>query len=220
LYAAMGVGTVYDRTNQEIVSQEREEPMEGAFVHESSYVDPGAHIGARSRVWHFSHVMDGAWIGEDCVLGQNVFVARGARVGNRVKIQNNVSVYEGVTLEDDVFCGPSVVFTNVLYPRSPYPKDPKVDYAKTLLREGASVGANATIICGVTVGRWAFVGAGATVSRDVGDFVIAYGCPARPMGWMCPCGEPAHFSRGRALCEKCGLELVMTEGSRVKLKVE
>jgi len=162
--------------------------------------------------------MAGARIGKNCILGQNVFVAAGARIGNGVKIQNNVSVYDGITLEDDVFCGPSVVFTNVLYPRSPFPKDPSSGYMKTLIKYGASIGANTTVLCGVTVGQWALIGAGATVSRDIGDFVLAYGSPARSMGWICPCGESVRFHRGIGACQRCAREFIMDEDSRVMLR--
>jgi UDP-2-acetamido-3-amino-2,3-dideoxy-glucuronate N-acetyltransferase len=157
------------------------------FVHESSYVDDGATIGAGTKVWHFCHVMPGAVIGERCTIGQNVVVMPGTRIGNNVKIQNNVSIYEGVELEDDVFCGPSMVFTNVLNPRSHVSR--KHDYRRTIVRRGATIGANATIICGVTLGQYAFVGAGAVVTRDVRAFALVAGVPASQMGWACRCGE-------------------------------
>jgi len=160
---------------------------EGAFVHESAYVDAGAVIGAQTKVWHFCHVLGGAHIGERCSLGQNVVVMNGTRIGNNVKIQNNVSVYEGVTLEDDVFCGPSMVFTNVMNPRSAVSR--KHEYKATLVKRGASIGANATIVCGTTLGEYAFVGAGAVVSRDVPAYALMVGVPARRIGWMCECGE-------------------------------
>jgi UDP-2-acetamido-3-amino-2,3-dideoxy-glucuronate N-acetyltransferase len=157
------------------------------FVHESSYVDDGATVGAGTKIWHFCHVMPGAVIGERCSLGQNVVVMSGTRIGNNVKIQNNVSIYEGVELEDDVFCGPSMVFTNVLNPRSHVSR--RHDYRKTLVRRGASIGANATIVCGVTLGEYAFVGAGAVVVRDVAPYALVVGIPARQIGWACQCGE-------------------------------
>lgn len=159
---------------------------EGAQVHESAYVDDGAVIGAGSRVWHFCHVLGGAVIGARCSIGQNVVVMNGVRIGDNVKIQNNVSVYEGVELEDDVFCGPSMVFTNVFNPRSAVTR--KHEYRRTLVRRGASIGANATIVCGVTIGRYAFIGAGAVVNRDVPDYALMAGVPARRIGWMSEAG--------------------------------
>jgi UDP-2-acetamido-3-amino-2,3-dideoxy-glucuronate N-acetyltransferase len=157
-----------------------------AMVHESAYVDAGAVIGAGSRVWHFAHVMGGAVIGARGALGQNVVVMNGVRVGENAKIQNNVSLYEGVELEDDVFCGPSMVFTNVFNPRSAVSR--KSEYRRTLVRRGASIGANATIVCGVTIGRYAFIGAGAVVNRDVPDYALMTGVPARRTGWMSEAG--------------------------------
>lgn len=158
----------------------------GALVHESAYVDDGAEIGDDTRVWHFSHVLGGARIGARCSIGQNVVIMNGVVIGNNVKIQNNVSVYEGVELEDDVFCGPSMVFTNVHNPRSAISR--KNEYRRTLVKRGASIGANATIVCGCVIGRYAFVGAGAVVSRDVADYELVVGVPARRVGWMSESG--------------------------------
>ena len=163
------------------------ELAEGAAVHESAYVDAGAIIGAGSRVWHFCHVLGGAVIGERCSLGQNVVVMNAVRIGNNVKIQNNVSIYEGVELDDDVFCGPSMVFTNVYNPRSAVTR--KHEYRRTLVQRGASIGANATIVCGVTIGRYAFIGAGAVVNRDVPAFALMAGVPAKRIGWMSEAGH-------------------------------
>ncbi len=157
--------------------------MSGHFVHESSYVDEGAKIGKGTKIWHFCHIMSGAEIGEDCSLGQNVCVARNAKIGNKVKIQNNVSVYEGVVLEDFVFCGPSMVFTNVRTPRSAFPRNTSADYLPTVVKKGASIGANATIVCGHTIGEWAFVAAGAVVTKDVPAYAMVAGVPARIIGW-------------------------------------
>jgi UDP-2-acetamido-3-amino-2,3-dideoxy-glucuronate N-acetyltransferase len=176
--------------------------MADYFVHESSYVDEGAQIGKGSKVWHFSHVMPGAVIGERCNLGQNVVVMPGVRIGNNVKIQNNVSVYEGVVLEDDVFCGPSCVFTNVINPRSAVSR--KAEYAATLVRRGASIGANATVVCGATIGEYAFIGAGAVVRGDVPAYALMLGVPARRAGWMCRCGVRLAVQAGVARCTACG----------------
>ncbi|NRR23240.1 N-acetyltransferase [Brevibacillus sp. MS2.2] len=159
------------------------------FKHESAYVDEGAKVGKGTRIWHFSHVMGKAEIGEGCNLGQNVFVANHARVGNHVKIQNNVSLYEGVILEDYVFCGPSMVFTNVKTPRSAFPRNTSDDYYETTIKYGASIGANATIVCGVTIGKWVFVAAGAVVTKNVPDYALVAGVPARIIGWVCQCGD-------------------------------
>jgi len=181
------------------------------FVHESSYVDAGAQIGKGTKIWHFSHVMPGAVIGERCNLGQNVVVMPGTRLGDNVKVQNNVSIYEGVELEDDVFCGPSCVFTNVLNPRSHVSR--KHDYRKTLVKRGASIGANATIVCGVTLGEYAFIGAGAVVTADVPAYALMVGVPARHVGWMCQCGERLIVARGAATCAACGSAYEETRGA-------
>jgi len=175
------------------------------FIHESAYVDEGAQIGAGTRVWHFCHILGGAVIGERCSLGQNVVVMNGTRIGTNVKIQNNVSIYEGVTLEDDVFCGPSMVFTNVINPRSHVSR--KNEYRPTLVKRGASIGANATIVCGSTLGEFCFIGAGAVVSKDVPPYALMVGVPARRVGWVCECGEklPAGDAPG---CEACGKQYV------------
>ncbi len=171
------------------------------IVHPSAFVDEGAVLGAGTRVWHFCHVMPGAVIGRGCSLGQNVVVMGGTRIGDNVKIQNNVSIYEGVELEDDVFCGPSMVFTNVVNPRSHVSR--KHEYRRTLVRRGASIGANATVVCGVTLGEYSFVGAGAVVTKDVPAYALMTGVPARRTGWMCACGEK--LPAGAApVCAACG----------------
>ncbi len=185
--------------------------MSDVFVHESSYVDEGAVLGKGTKVWHFSHVMPGAVIGERCNLGQNVVVMPGTKIGNDVKIQNNVSIYEGVELEDDVFCGPSCVFTNVLNPRSHISR--KHEYQRTLVRRGATIGANATIVCGSTLGEYAFIGAGAVVTSDVPDYALMVGVPARRVGWMCQCGVRLSLSGGAATCTACGMAYRETQGA-------
>ena len=171
-------------------------------AHPSAVIDPGATVGAGTRIWHWSHVMTGARIGRGCSLGQNVFVGTDVVIGDRVKIQNNVSVYEGVVLEDDVFCGPSMVFTNVINPRSQVSR--KHEFRTTMVRRGATIGANATVICGHTIGQYAFVGAGAVVTRDVPDHALVVGVPARVVGWMCRCGLRLTFRAMRAACGGCG----------------
>lgn len=174
------------------------------FIHPTAVVDPGVIIGNGTRIWHFSHIQTGARIGKNCVLGQNVNVAENVRIGNFVKIQNNVSVYEGVTLEDYVFCGPSMVFTNVPVPRGKYPQAGAEFYKPTLAKEGATFGANSTIICGRTIGRYAFVGAGAVVTKDVPDYALVVGNPARMAGWISEAGEKLVFDAyGNAVCPRC-----------------
>lgn len=165
------------------------------FVHETSLVDDGAIIGNGTKIWHFTHVMSGAEIGEGCSLGQNVFVGGRAKLGNNVRIQNNVSVYDMVTLEDNVFCGPSMVFTNVMNPRAEIRRGID-EYHPTLVKEGATIGANATVVCGNTIGRYAFVGAGAVVTKDVPDYALVYGNATRIAGWVCECGEKLNFASG------------------------
>ncbi len=184
--------------------------MADFFVHESSYVDDGAQIGKGTRIWHFSHIMAGAVIGERCNLGQNVVVMPGTRMGNNVKVQNNVSIYEGVEIEDDVFCGPSCVFTNVINPRSHVSR--KSEYQRTLVGRGTSIGANATIVCGSTLGEYAFIGAGAVVTSDVPAFALMVGVPARRVGWMCQCGVRLELASHRATCASCGAGYQESEG--------
>jgi len=174
-----------------------------AIVHPSSIVDEGATLGEGTHVWHWVHVSSGARIGAYCTLGQNVFVGNDVVIGDNVRIQNNVSVYDAVTLEDDVFCGPSMVFTNVINPRAAVSR--KNEYRRTLVRRGATLGANATIICGVTIGAYAFIGAGAVVSRSVEAHALMIGVPARRSGWMCRCGIKLPAAPGKVSCRECGL---------------
>jgi UDP-2-acetamido-3-amino-2,3-dideoxy-glucuronate N-acetyltransferase len=184
--------------------------MPDYFVHESSYVDDGATIGAGTKIWHFSHILPGAVIGERCNLGQNVVVMGGTRIGTNVKIQNNVSIYEGVVLEDDVFCGPSCVFTNVVNPRSHVSR--RAEYRRTLVRRGATIGANATVICGATLGEYSFIGAGAVVRGEVAAYALMVGVPARRVGWMCQCGIRLDVRDGHATCKACGARYQETGG--------
>ena len=158
------------------------------YAHDTAVIDEPADIGAGTKIWHFSHVMSGAKIGNGCTIGQNVFVGGTANIGNNVKIQNNVSVYEGVNIEDDVFCGPSCVFTNVIRPRSAFPRSDR-EFDTTLIRKGVTIGANATIVCGITIGEHAFIGAGSVVTKDVPAYALYFGNPAKHGGWVCRCGE-------------------------------
>nr|3MQG_A Chain A, Lipopolysaccharides biosynthesis acetyltransferase [Bordetella petrii DSM 12804]3MQG_B Chain B, Lipopolysaccharides biosynthesis acetyltransferase [Bordetella petrii DSM 12804]3MQG_C Chain C, Lipopolysaccharides biosynthesis acetyltransferase [Bordetella petrii DSM 12804]3MQG_D Chain D, Lipopolysaccharides biosynthesis acetyltransferase [Bordetella petrii DSM 12804]3MQG_E Chain E, Lipopolysaccharides biosynthesis acetyltransferase [Bordetella petrii DSM 12804]3MQG_F Chain F, Lipopo len=184
-----------------------------ATIHPTAIVDEGARIGAHSRIWHWVHICGGAEIGEGCSLGQNVFVGNRVRIGNRVKIQNNVSVYDNVFLEDDVFCGPSMVFTNVYNPRAAIER--KSEYRDTIVRQGATLGANCTVVCGATIGRYAFVGAGAVVNKDVPDFALVVGVPARQIGWMSRHGEQLDLplrGNAEATCPHTGERYILTDG--------
>jgi UDP-2-acetamido-3-amino-2,3-dideoxy-glucuronate N-acetyltransferase len=179
--------------------------MTDYFVHESAYIDTDVIIGAGSKVWHYTHIQSGARIGSHCVFGQNVNVGNNVRIGNYCKVQNNVSIYEGVELEDYVFCGPSMVFTNVLNPRCKYPQRGSEHYIRTVVGEGASMGANCTIVCGNRIGRHAFVAAGAVVTKDVPDYALVVGAPARIVGWVSEAGERLRFDDdGLAECPRTG----------------
>ena len=181
--------------------------MANYFVHESSYIDEDVSIGEGTKIWHFCHIQSGATIGDHCSLGQNVNVSNNVIIGNRVKIQNNVAIYEGVTIEDDVFCGPSMVFTNDRNPRSPFPKGHE-NYMKTLVKQGATIGANATIVCGNTIGAGAMIASGAVVTHDVKQYALVAGVPARQMGWVCRCGN---IMKKELACEKCGRRYIERE---------
>lgn len=185
--------------------------MADYFVQESSFVDDDVQIGAGTRIWHFCHIQRDAVIGKNCVLGQNVNVAEGVHIGNRVKIQNNVSVYAGVEIADDVFCGPSMVFTNDLTPRAPYPKG-KANYQQTKVGRGATIGANATVVCGHTLGEWCMVAAGAVVTADVPPHALVAGVPARQIGWVCECGQVLDKT---LLCPCCKKGYSMEDGKLI-----
>lgn len=181
--------------------------MPDFFVHESSYVDDDVEIGEGTKIWYFCHIQKGARIGKNCSMGQNVNISNNVMIGNGCKIQNNVSLYEGVVLEDDVFCGPSCVFTNDLTPRAKYPKG-RANYKKTILREGASIGANATVVCGNTIGKYAMIGAGAVVTSDVPDHALMLGIPTRQAGWICTCGTRLNNAME---CPHCGRKYRKTD---------
>lgn len=184
------------------------------FVHESSYIDDNVKIGRGTKIWHFCHIQTGAEIGGNCSLGQNVNISNNVKIGNGCKLQNNVSVYEGVEMEDYVFCGPSMVFTNDLTPRAKYPKG-STGYKKTLLKTGATVGANATIVCGHTLGKWSMIASGAVVTKDVKDHALMAGVPARQMGWVCECGA---VLRSGLKCVECGREYAENESGLSEIK--
>lgn len=172
------------------------------YIHPTATVEKPCEIGKGTKIWHYAHIMKGAKIGENCQLGQNVFIDSMAEIGNRVKIQNNVSVYNCVKLEDDVFCGPSMVFTNVINPRSHIPR--KHEFKDTLVKKGATLGANSTILCGITIGEYAFIGAGAVVTKDVPPYALVYGNPASLKGWMCECGVKLQIENQTGYCKACG----------------
>ncbi|MDP3919644.1 MAG: Gfo/Idh/MocA family oxidoreductase [Candidatus Omnitrophota bacterium] len=209
---------VLDQCQKALERESAPQPVNGStrpntsfFVHESSFVDEDVHIGDGTTIWHFSHILKKSRIGKNCRIGQNVMIGPNAEIGDGVKIQNNVSVYEGVTLEDHVFCGPSMVFTNVYNPRSDIPRMDEL--RRTIVRRGATLGANCTVVCGVTIGQYAFVGAGAVVVRDVPDFALLVGNPARIIGWMCACGNRILFNGadGSGACRSCQRQYIKTE---------
>ena len=192
------------------------------FVHESAYVDDHVEVGSGTKIWHFSHVQSGSKIGKNCSLGQNVNIGNNVKIGDHVKIQNNVSVYEGVELDDYVFCGPSMVFTNILNPRSEFPQRGSEFYLKTRVKKSASLGANCTIVCGHDIGQYAFVGAGSVVTKEVPDYAMVIGVPARIAGWMCACGTRLDLSSDlhseeKSTCSKCGRNYTK-KGIKVKQK--
>lgn len=184
------------------------------FAHETAVIDDGADIGAGTKIWHFSHIMPHCKIGENCNIGQNVVVSPDVVIGNNVKVQNNVSIYTGVTCEDDVFLGPSMVFTNVINPRSAVNR--KSEYLKTIVRKGATIGANATIVCGIEIGKYAFIGAGAVVLRSVPDYALVVGNPAKQTGWMSEYGHKLNFQDGMAQCRESKEKYSLIDGRVVK----
>jgi UDP-2-acetamido-3-amino-2,3-dideoxy-glucuronate N-acetyltransferase len=211
--SAIGVLQVLEACEESLQTEGRSVRVQfrpSYFAHSSAIIDEGAEIGEGTKIWHFSHIMPNCKIGGRCNLGQNVVVSPQVKVGDNVKIQNNVSLYTGVELEDDVFCGPSMVFTNVINPRSHMAR--KNEYRKTLVKTGASIGANATIVCGVTLGRYSFVGAGAVVSRDVPNYALMVGVPARQIGWMCSCGIRLTMLGAAAKCSACGRSYSIQDG--------
>ncbi len=186
------------------------------FVHPSSFVDEGVEIGGGTQIWHFSHIIKGSKIGKNCKIGQNVVIGPNVRIGDGCKVQNNVSIYEGITLEDNVFCGPSCVFTNVYNPRSEIPR--MKELKATLVKKGSTIGANATIVCGNTLGSYSFIGAGAVVTKDVPDYALVYGNPAQIKGWMCECGVKLEFKKTKAVCKACRKEYRKTKGKVARIR--
>jgi len=193
--------------------------LQAFYAHPTACIDEPSAIGPGTKIWHYSHIGAHASIGAGCTIGQNVYIAPRVRIGHNVKIQNNVSVYEGVVLEDDVFCGPSMVFTNVATPRSHFPRNRSEDFVPTLVRRGATIGANATIVCGHMIGEFAFVGAGAVVTRDVPAYALVYGSPARIRGYACRCGKKLTFEGDLAQCELCG-QAYQKHGSQLEPLLE
>ncbi len=201
----------YIKNNRERKNQERE-----YFIHESSYIDENVEIGKNTKIWHFCHILRNTKIGENVICGQNVMIGPDVIIGNGCKIQNNVSIYKGVELEDDVFCGPSCVFTNVYNPRAFIER--KNEFRKTLVKKGATIGANATIVCGVTIGKYSFIGAGAVVNKDVPDYALVVGVPAKQIGWVCKCGTRLKFEQNYAICQYCQNEYKLEENKVIPVK--
>ena len=199
------------------VSADASKAIHDVYVHETSLVDEGTEIGAGTKIWHFSHILKGSMIGKKCIIGQNVVIGPDVSVGDKCKIQNNVSLYKGVVLEDEVFCGPSCVFTNVYNPRAFIER--KKEFRNTFVRKGATIGANATIVCGVTIGRYAVIGAGAVVKTDVPDYAIVAGVPAKKIGWACKCATTLKFHRNKAVCDYCGNEYEI-KSDQIKIRKE
>ncbi len=186
------------------------------FVHPSSFIDDGVSVGNGTKIWHFCHILKGSKIGSECIVGQNVSIGPDVLIGNNCKIQNNVSVYKAITLEDDVFCGPSCVFTNVYNPRAFIER--KQEFRPTLVKKGATIGANATIVCGVTVGKYAMVGAGAVIKSVVPDYAIFVGVPAKQAGWVCKCGTTLEFDNYNAVCKRCGNIYKISNGNLIVIE--
>ncbi len=212
---------VLEEAERSLVAKQRSQPLkgiarEGYFAHESAFVDEDAQIGRGTKIWHFTHILKGSKIGEDCIIGQNVMIGPEVNIGNRCKIQNNVSVYKGVTLEDEVFCGPSCVFTNVSSPRAFIER--KHEFRPTLVRKGATIGANATIICGLTIGNYAMISAGAVVTKDVPDHALVMGVPGTQVGWVCQCGTTLRFENDNAHCIYCNRRYKLVKGTLEEIK--
>jgi UDP-2-acetamido-3-amino-2,3-dideoxy-glucuronate N-acetyltransferase len=188
------------------------------FIHETSFVDDNVSIGDGTKIWHFSHILSRSKIGKNCIIGQNVAIGPDVVIGNKCKVQNNVSIYKGVMLEDGVFCGPSSVFTNVYNPRAFVER--KHEYMETLVKKGATIGANSTIVCGVTIGKYALIGAGAVVKRDVSDYAVMAGVPAKQIGWACICGVPLKFNKDKAACKNCKSTYTLKRKKLVVVKEE
>lgn len=184
------------------------------FAHESSYIDEPCEIGPGTKIWHFCHIMKDCKIGQNCNIGQNVVISPGVTLGNGVKVQNNISIYSGVICEDDVFLGPSMVFTNVINPRAFIER--KHEFKQTLIKMGATIGANATVVCGHTIGRYAMIGAGSLVSQNIPDYALVYGNPARIKGWVCKCGEKLEFNDDQTTCKSCNQNYIRIDTSEVR----